>query len=109
MPVGDGLGRGFGKNEEYDGYRNSGIEDAFGSPDGYSQRRSDCGSGGVDQVIAQQNGGKQLFRLFQHPGNAAGTGYPGAEQVFQPYPLQGNKGGFRAGKERRQQDANDEK
>ena len=104
MPGGYGLGGGFGKYEENDGYQNSGNDNSLFSPDGDSHRCTEGSGGSIDKVVAQQDGGQELLRPLNHPGYSIGSLHLGADQVLQPYPLYGSKRRLRAGKEGRQQE-----
>ena len=64
------------------------------------------GGGGVDQVVAEQDGGQQPFRSLDQAGNQVGAGVTGLNQVEQPDSGNGNKRGFRGGEEGREQQAN---
>jgi hypothetical protein len=68
-----GLGGGFTEYEEEDGQADSGNEDTVLSPHIYRQSRGDSRGGGIDQGIAEQDGGEELFRMFNQPGNPPGT------------------------------------
>ncbi len=101
MLGGECLGGSFGKDEQHNSDADGGEEDAVFAPEGDRQRRSDSRGGGIDQIGAQQYVGEELFRVLQHAGHMPGALYPVADELLQFYPLQREKGGFRAAEERR--------
>ncbi len=103
-----GLGRDFGEHQYHQGQADGGDGDAGVAPQAYGDDRGDSRGKDVDQVVADQDQADQAIRSFQQFAGTARAAMPLFPEVLQPVTVEGHHAGFRAGKETRQKNENNQ-